>query len=100
MPAEGGSGGVVERHSEGFEWEQQVGEKNGGVEVEILDGPEGGIAGELGLLAEIDERMGAAEFLVVAVVTTGLAHEPDWGAAEVAALEGGDEEAHEVGRVS
>lgn len=97
VPAEGGGGVVVEGEAEGFEGEEDVGEEDGGVEVEVLDGAEGGFAGEAGDFAEVDEGMLAAEVLVMGMVATGLAHEPDRGAVGVAALEGGGEEAHGVG---
>jgi hypothetical protein len=70
------SGGEVKRQSHNLKREQEVSEDNGGIDAEKVGGSDRNLSGELGFLADFEERMVLANCAVLRHVAPGLAHEP------------------------
>ena len=71
------SGGEMEGQAHDLQRQQQVGEDDGGVNLQELGGGDGHFGGEFRLLADFDQRMVLADVAVFLHVAAGLAHEPD-----------------------
>src|SRR5438067_1075719 len=76
VPPELGYRLVRKRHAHRLERKKQIREKNRRIEAEVADRAHRGFAGDLGLLAELHERMLFPQSLVMRVVPPRLAHEP------------------------
>ena len=81
----------MEGQAHDFERQQQVGKDDGRIDAEGFRGRDGDLGGELGLLADLDERMLFADGAVFGHVASGLAHEPDGRAVDRLRLAGFDE---------
>src|SRR5438477_2817773 len=69
--------GIVQPHPESFERKKQIAEKNRRVKIKILHGPKRNFSGQLWLFAQIHERVLLPQRLVMLVISSGLAHQPD-----------------------
>ena len=69
--------GVFQIHAHRFENREQVGEENGRIDPENPLRAQGDFRGEIGPLAELDERHLAADIHVLGQVATSLPHDPD-----------------------
>ncbi len=67
----------VEGQAHDFQGQQQVGEDDGRVDVQVLRRGDGDFGGEFRLLADLDQRIVLAHVAVLLHVAAGLAHEPD-----------------------
>ena len=68
--------GEMEWQAHDLQRQQQVGEDDGGVNLEELGGGDGDFGGQFRLLADFDQRMVLADVAVLLHVTARLAHEP------------------------
>ena len=72
--------GEVQAKAHGVRHGKDVGEQDGGVEVVAGQGLQSDLAGQAGVLAQIEEAAGAfARLAVFGQVAAGLAHQPDRG---------------------
>ena len=67
--------GIPEGGAHGFEWQEDIGEENGGIHAET-QGLEGNFEGELGGTAQFEERVFLAKGAVFGHIAARLAHEP------------------------
>ena len=67
----------LERQAHGLERQQQVGKDDGRVHAQLFRGGDGDFGGELGLLADFDQRVVLADVAVFLHVAAGLAQKPD-----------------------
>ena len=74
-----------------FEGQQQVGEDDGGIDVELLGGGNGDFGGELGLLADFEQGVVLAYGLILGHIAACLAQEPDRRTVDRAAQAGANE---------
>jgi hypothetical protein len=86
------SGGEMKGQAHDFEWEQEVGEDDGGVDSENFGGSNGDFGGECGLLADFEQGMLLANRAVLGHVASGLAHEPDGSSLDRLGLAGVNED--------
>jgi len=86
------SSGEVERQSHDFEREQEVGEDDGGIDLQNFSGGDGDFGGEGGLLADFEQRVLLANGTVFGHVASGLAHEPDGSALDGLGFAGANED--------
>src|SRR5258708_35293236 len=68
---------VLQTHAQRFEREKEIAEKNRCVEIKVLHGPKRNLSGQLGSLAQLHERVLLPQPLVMLVISSGLAHQPD-----------------------
>src|SRR5258708_38150375 len=68
---------VLQSHAQRFEREKEIAEKNRCVEIKVLHGPKRNLSGQLGSLAQLHERVLLPQPLVMLVISSGLAHQPD-----------------------
>ena len=66
----------AEAEAEGLERQQDVGEENRGVHAQPLDGLEGHLRGELGVVAQLEQRVLLPQGAVLRQVPPCLTHEP------------------------
>src|SRR5262249_32836027 len=71
--------GEFELEAQGFEDQEDVGKENGGVDPQAFGGGDGDLGGELGTLAELQERDAGAQLPIFRHVAAGLPHQPDGG---------------------
>ena len=69
----------IKRDTHRGEWQQQVREEDGGVDVEPFDRLQRHLRGQLRLSADFEQRVPRADVAVLGHVTAGLSHEPDRG---------------------
>ena len=74
-----------------LERQQQVGEDDGGVDIELLGGGDGDLGGKLGLLADFEQGVMFADRLVLSHIAARLAQKPDRRTIDRAAQAGTDE---------
>ena len=86
------AGGEMEGQAHDFERQQQVGEDDGGVNLEELGGGDGHFGREFGLLADFDQRMMLADVAVFLHVAASLAHEPNRSGLDRKPLAGADKQ--------
>ena len=60
-----------------FEGQQQVGEDDRRVDIELLGGGDGDLGGELGLLADFEQGVVLADGLILRHIAARLAQKPD-----------------------
>jgi hypothetical protein len=63
--------------SQRLEWQEDIGEHNGGIHAEALDRLKRYLGGELGIATEVEERVAFTERAVFGHVASRLPHEPD-----------------------
>ena len=66
-----------EGQAHGLERQQQVGKDDGCVDAELFGGGDGDFGGEVGLLADFDQRVVFADVAIFLHVAAGLAQKPD-----------------------
>ena len=71
--------GEFELEAQGLEDQQDVGEEDRGVDPQAFGGGDGDLGGQLGALAELQERDAGADVPVFGHVPAGLPHQPDGG---------------------
>ena len=76
-----------------LEGQQQVGEDDRRVDVELFRGGDGDLGGELGLLADFEQRVVLADGLILRHIAARLAQEPDRRAVDGTAQAGAHEAA-------
>jgi len=86
------SGGEMKGQAHDFERKQEVGENDGGVDLENFGGSDGNFGGERRLLADFEQGMLLANGAVLGHVASGLAHEPDWRSLDGLGLRGANED--------
>jgi len=74
------SRGEMKGQAHDFEWKQEVGEDDGGVDAEKFSGGDGDCGGERRILADFEQGMPFADGAILGHVSSGLAHEPHRGA--------------------
>ncbi len=79
--------------SHAFEGQQQVGEDDRCVDVELLRGRDGNLGGELGLLADFEQGVVLADGLILRHIAARLTQEPYRRAIDGTAQAGADEAA-------
>jgi hypothetical protein len=72
----------LEGQAHGFEGQQQVGKDDGRIDAELFSGGDGDFSGQIGLLADFDQRVVLADVAVLLHVAAGLAQKPDGGAVD------------------
>src|SRR5258708_18890407 len=68
---------VLQTHAQRFEREKEIAEKNRCVEIKVPHGPQRNLRRQIGFLAQLHERVLLPERLVMLVISSGLAHQPD-----------------------
>ena len=79
--------------SHAFEGQQQVGEDDRGVDIELLGGGDGDLGGELGLLADFEQGVVLADGLILRHIAARLAQKPHRRAVDRTAQAGAHEAA-------
>ena len=69
----------VELETHRSERQQQIGEENRRVDLDHVDGLERDRDGEIGVAADVEQRIALAQRTILGHVAPGLAHEPDGG---------------------
>src|SRR5450755_651634 len=86
------SGGEMEGKSHDFQWKKKIGEDDGRIDFENLRRFDGDLSGDLGLFADLNQRILFADGAVLRHVAASLAHEPDRSALGGVGLRGTDKE--------
>ncbi len=83
----------LEGQAHGLEGQQKIGKDDGGVHAELFRGGDGDFGGDVGLLADFDQRVVLADVAILLHVAASLAQEPDRRAVNRLAQAGADEAA-------
>jgi hypothetical protein len=91
------AGDELEVEAHGGKGEEEVGEDDGGVDVEALGGGDGDFGGDVGSAADVEQGVMLAHGHVLGHIAAGLAEEPDGGAIHGLAEAGAHEAAAALG---
>ena len=91
------AGYELEVEAHGGEGQEEVGEDDGGVDVEALGGGDGDFSGDVGRPADVEQGVMLAHGHVLGHIAAGLAEEPNGGAIDGLAETGANEAAAAFG---